>query len=120
MTKLTKTLISVSLLLAAPLAFSCDYPAPPKELPDGSSAPKEEMISGVKVIAAYQEEMATYLDCIEAEEVVAVQAIDDSDEDAKDQRKMMFDKKYNAAVEEQTRTVEGFNLEIREYKDRSK
>ncbi len=87
MTKLTKTLVSVSLLLAAPLAFSCDYPAPPKDLPDGSSAAKEEMISGVKVIAAYQEKMATYLDCIEAEENVAVQAVDDNDEGAKDQRK---------------------------------
>jgi len=120
MTKLTKTLATVSLLLAAPLAFSCDYPAPPKDLPDGASASKEEMIAGVKVIAAYQEEMTMYLDCIEAEEVVAVQAIDDTDNDAKDQRKLMFDKKFNAAVDEQTRTVEGFNLEIREYKDRDK
>jgi len=32
----------------------------------------------------------------------------------------MFDKKYNAAVDEQTRTVEEFNAEIREYKARTK
>jgi hypothetical protein len=31
----------------------------------------------------------------------------------------MFDKKFNAAVDEQTRTVELFNAEIRAFKARS-
>ena len=113
-------MITMAILFAAPIAFSCDYPAPPKSLPDGSSATIDEMKGGVKVIAAYQEKMSTYLACIEADEVVGLQALAEDDEEGKKQRKAMFDKKYNAAVDEQTRTVEAFNAEIREYKNRSK
>ena len=119
MTKKTAALISIALVLSAPLAFACDYPTPPKDLPDGNSASIDEMKAGVKAIAAYQENMSTYLACIEADEIVAIQAIADDDKDSKQQRAIMFEKKYNSAVEEQTRTVEEFNIEIREYKARS-
>ena len=115
MNNMTKTAITLVLTFCASIALACDYPASPKEHPNGATASKEEMLAGVKVIADYQEVMATYLACIESEEIVAVQAIDD---DAKDQRKSMFDKKYNAAVDEQTRTVELFNAEIRAFKSR--
>lgn len=116
---ITKTLLSLALIFSASLVFACDYPAPPKTLPDGSTSTKDEMLAGVKSIAAYQEEMAIYLACIEADEVVALQAMADDDEEGKKQRSMMFEKKFNAAVEEQTRTVEEFNAEIRAYKARS-
>ena len=78
------------------------------------------MLAGVKLISAYQQNMSDYLSCIEADEVVATQALADDDKDGKKQRKTMFDKKYNAAVDEQTRIVEQFNAEIRAYKERSK
>ena len=119
MTNILKVCISAVFLLFASFAIACDYPASPKNLPNGSTATKEEMIAGVKTIAKYQEDMATYLSCIEAEEVVAMQALADDDEDGKRQRKAMFDKKYNAAVDEQTRTVEQFNVEIRAYKTKT-
>jgi len=109
--------ITASVLLSAPFALACDYPARPKTLPNGTTATKEEMLAGVKLIAEYQKNMETYLDCIDADETVAIQALDDDEnEDGKQQRKTMFDKKYNAAVEEQTRIVEQFNAEIRAYK----
>ncbi len=116
MNKMIKTIVSVVLMMSAPLAFACDYPSAPKSLPNGATASKDEMLAGVKLIAEYQESMATYLSCIEAEEVVSMQSLADDDEDGKKQRKIMFDKKYNAAVDEQTRTVERFNVEIRAYK----
>ena len=116
---MTKTLLAFALILSAPLVFACDYPAPPRSLPDGSTSTKDEMLAGVRSIAAYQEEMANYLACIEADEVVAAQALADDDDEGKKQRSMMFAKKYDAAVEEQTRTVEEFNAEIRAYKARS-
>lgn len=109
----------LGMLLVMPAAFACDYPGPPKNLPDGSTSSKDEMIAGVKEIAVYQESMTSYLECIEADEVVAVKALDDDDEEARTQRKQMFDKKYNAAVDEQTKTVEQFNAEIREFKSRA-
>lgn len=117
---MTKLLISIAILAASPLAFACDYPAPPKNLPMGASATKEEMLAGVGLISKYQASMSEYLACIEADEVVAVQALSDDDIEGKDQSKSMFDKKFNAAVDEQTRTVEQFNAEIRAYKAHSK
>lgn len=77
------------------------------------------MLAGVSVIKAYQEEMDVYLTCIEADEIVAVQAMDDDDQEGKAQSKEMFSKKYNAAVEEQTLVVEEFNAQIRAYKAQS-
>ena len=118
MTKMTKFIISLALVFATPLALACDYPAPPKDLPDGTTATKEEMLAGVKMISAYQELMSTYLSCIEADQAVALQALGDEDDDAKTRSSTNFDKRYNAAVEEQTKTVEIFNLEIRSYKSR--
>lgn len=118
MTKMTNVVISAALFFLAPLALACDYPAPPKDLPDGATSSKDEMLAGVKLISAYQADMTAYLDCIEADQIVALQAIADDDDDGKEQGKLMFDKKYNAAVDEQTRTVEQFNAEIRAYKAR--
>ena len=120
MTKMTKAVIATAFVLASPLTFACDYPAPPKDLPDGATSAIAEMKVGVKDIADYQSNMETYLNCIDAEEAVATMALDEDDKKGKEQRKEMFDKKYNAAVQEQTRTVEQFNAEIREYKDRPK
>ena len=119
MNKTTKILISLTLVFTTPLALACAYPAPPKNLPNGTTASKDEMLAGVKMISSYQEEMSEYLACIEADEIVATQAQRD-DEDAKRQRKTMFDKKYNAAIDEQTRSVERFNAQIRAYKAQSK
>lgn len=118
MTKMTKVLISLAIVFVAPLSLACDYPAPPKDLPDGATATKEEMLAGVKVISAYQADMTEYLTCIEADQVVSVQALADDDEDGRKQSTAMFDKKYNAAVDEQTKAVEQFNVEIRAYKAR--
>jgi predicted dinucleotide-binding enzyme len=120
MNKIAKVLISLTLIAAAPLSLACNYPAPPKDLPEGASASKEEMLAGVKMIAAYQEKMSTYLSCLEADEIVASQALADDDEDGKEKVKTMSNKKYNAAVDEQTGTVELFNAEIRAFKARSK
>ncbi len=111
-------MLSLGLVLVAPLALACDYPAPPKNLPEGATSTKEEMLAGVKMISSYQAEMAVYLDCIEADEIVATQALAEDDEEGKRQSKIMFDKKYNAAVDEQTKTVEIFNAEIRDFKAR--
>ncbi len=78
------------------------------------------MFVGVKAIKAYQTAMQEYLDCIEADEIVAVTGMDDADDKAKKKHATMFSKKYNAAIDEMTLVVEQFNVEIRIYKQRSK
>jgi len=120
MKTITKVLISLAILAAAPFALACDYPAPPRDLPLGAIATKDEMLAGVSKISEYQAKMTEYLTCIEAEEVVAMQALAEDDVEGRAQSKLLFDKKFNAAVDEQTSTVEQFNAEIRAFKARAK
>ena len=113
-----RIMISLMLILLSYPSFSCDYPAPPKNLPDGATSDKNQMLSGVKKIASYQENMSAYLACIEKNEIEAMKNLANIDENEKNLRKELFNKKYNAAIETQIRTVEIFNVEIREFKAR--
>ena len=119
MIKIQKLIISMVLIFCAPLALACNYPTPPKDLPDGTTSTKDEMLAGVKLIAAYQEDMTAYLSCIETNEIEANKALA-GDGDEKKQRKELFEKKYNAAISTQIRTVELFNVEIRVFKEKLK
>ncbi len=116
---ITKAVTTAAILAWAPAVMACDYPSKPSSLPDGTSATKEEMLEGVKMIKDYQAQMDEYLGCIEADEIVAMQSLADDDEEGKARRREMFDQKYNAAVDEQTLVVEEFNAQIRAYKAKS-
>jgi len=116
MNKIMKSAISVALLFVAQSALACDYPER-VDLPDGATASKEIMIAGQKGVKSYMAAMDTYLACIESEEAVAVLALGDIDEDTKRQRAEMFNKKYNAAVEQMNLVAEEFNVQVRAYKD---
>ena len=77
------------------------------------------MITGQRDIKEYLAAMDEYLACIEAAEQNTVAGLDETDEDAKQQRIEMFNKRYNAAVEEMNLVAEEFNVQVRMYKDRS-
>ena len=119
MNKIMKIVISAILIIAAPLTFACDYPHR-ANVPDGTTASKEEMIAGQRGIKTYMGAMEEYLSCIEAAEQETVAGPDDAGEEAKQQRIEMFNKKYNAAVEEMNLVAEEFNVQVRAYKDRSR
>jgi hypothetical protein len=116
MNNIMKSAISVALLLVAQGALACDYPKR-VDLPDGATASKEDMLAGQKGVKTYMASMDEYLSCIEAEEATAVLSLGDVDEDAKRQRAEMFNKKYNAAVEQMNLVAEEFNVQVRAYKD---
>lgn len=118
MKKIIKTVVFAVTLIAAPLALACDYPSR-ANIPDGSSATKEEMIEGQRGVKSYMGAMEEYLSCIEAAEQETVAGNGEADEEAKQQRIEMFNKKYNAAVEEMNLVAEEFNVQVRMYKDRS-
>lgn len=118
MNKMTKVLTTIALIILSPLALACDYPAPPKSLPDGATANRADMLVGVKMIGVYQNRMTLYLACIESDEGITARS--DGDRAGRSQHQKMFTKRYNAAVDEQTNTVEKFNAEIRRFKRRSK
>jgi len=116
MNKIMKSAISVAILLVAHSALACDYPER-VEMPDGATATKEAMIAGQKGVKSYMAAMDEYLACIEGDEAAAVVALGDVDEDTKRQRAEMFNKKYNAAVEQMNLVAEEFNVQVRAYKD---
>jgi len=119
MNKMTKTVFSVMAIFAAPLALACDYPTR-ADVPDGATATKEQMIVGQRGVKSYMSVMEEYLSCIEAAEQETVAGPNAQDEVAKQQRIEMFNKKYNAAVEEMNLVAEEFNIQVRAYKERSK
>ncbi len=117
MNKLIKLAVSVALVSMASGALACDYPKR-AAVPDGATSTKEEMIAGQKGVRDYMASMESYLSCIEAEEAAAVLELGNLDEKAKRQRADMFNKKYNAAVEEMNLVAEEFNLQVRAYRQR--
>ena len=119
MNKLMKSAAGVAILLLAQGALACDYPSR-VDMPDGATADKDAMIAGQKGVKSYMATMEQYLSCIESEEAEAVLGMGDVDEDTKRQREEMFNKKYNAAVEEMNLVAEEFNMQVRAYKDRNR
>ena len=119
MNKLMKSAACVAILFLAQGALACDYPTR-VDMPDGATADKDTMIAGQKGVKTYMASMEQYLSCIESEEAEAVLGMGDVDEDSKRQREEMFNKKYNAAVEEMNLVAEEFNIQVRAYKDRNR
>lgn len=119
MNKLTRTAIFVTMIFAAQGALACDYPQR-IDVPNGATATKDEMIAGQKGVKTYMASMEEYLACIEADEAQAVLALNNVNEDTKRQREDLFNKKYNAAVEEMNLVAEEFNVQVRAYKDRNR
>lgn len=107
--------VSVALLFLAQGALACDYPERIDDIPNGEKATRDEMIAGKKAVEAYLGNMESYLACIEAEEAQAMIALGDVDDDTKKQRTDLFNKKYNAAVEEMNLVAEEFNIQLRAY-----
>lgn len=120
MKRLTTTAVSVAMLLFAQSVFACDYPDSIENQPDGTTATRDDMVAGKKAVQAYVANMESYLSCIEAQEAQAMIGLGTADEETKRQRQALFDKKYNAAVEEMNIVAEEFNVQLRAYNARNK
>jgi hypothetical protein len=119
-TKKTTAALSVAALLLAQGALACDYPARVKDIPDGNSATRDDMVAGKKAVQSYLANMESYLSCIEAAEAQAQISLVEADDDAMRQRKATYDKKYNAAVEEMNLVAEEFNIQLRAFNAKKK
>jgi hypothetical protein len=112
------TRLSLILLAASVPAFAdCTYPRAPAKIPDGSTAPLEEMVTAKKAVEQYNKDMDAYLTCIKGEydAAVAAQAATLTEEQKK-QKAVMHAQKESAAVEELTRVANRFNDQVRAYK----
>ncbi len=110
------TLVMLAMFVS-PLALACDYPQR-ASVPDGNTATKEQMIEGQRGVKAYIAAMEEYLACIESAEQETVAGNDDLEEDARQQRIAMLNKKYNAAVDEMNLVAAEFNIQVRAFKER--
>lgn len=109
--------IVLASLVLIPVASACEYPERPA-VANGSTAERDEMIASQRSVNAYMAAMNDYLACIETEEKDAVDALDDPDEATLATRESVFNKKYNAAVDEMHIVKDEFNAQVRVYKDR--
>lgn len=111
-----KTTIAIGglLLLAAPLAFACEYPERPT-IPDGSMASKDEMLTAKADVSSYLAGVDEYLTCLESAEKAAVAEMESPDPAELERRDDMLGKKFNAANDEKALVGEEFNQQVRAY-----
>ena len=114
MNKTIKIAIGILLLIAAPLTFACDYPERPN-IPDGSTASKEELLAAKDDVATFLAGVDDYLTCIETAEKEAVAALESPDTDDLKRRDEMIGSKFDAANEEKALVGEQFNQQVRAY-----
>jgi hypothetical protein len=113
-----KKLITIALggiiLLATSLAFACDYPERP-QIPDGSTATKDDMLAAKEAVTNYLAGVDVYLACIENDEKAAVAALENPNQADLERRDEMLTKKFDAANDEKALVGEEFNQQVRAY-----
>jgi hypothetical protein len=120
-TVLATALAFAALAVAAQASAACSYPNPPERIPDGTKATKEEMLAGMKTMRAYNDLVAKYTECLQADHDAAIGKIDPSlDDKKKADQKAQLDKvqqqKNDAAVAEAETVTTRFNDQIKAFK----
>jgi hypothetical protein len=128
--KLRSTVLATSLAIAAmavaaQASAACGYPKAPENIPDGTTASKEDMIAGMKSMRAYNDLIKQYTDCLKTEHDDQVGKIDPSlAADKKEAQKADLDKvlaqKNDAAVDEAQAVTTRFNAQIHAYNEKHK
>jgi hypothetical protein len=113
-------LVGVLALLGATASNAdCTYPKAPTGLPDGATATQEEMVEGMSAIKEYNNQVTTYLNCLESEMNARIEAAGpDAPAEQVEQIKAIHTKRHNAAVEELEANAERFNEQVKVYKAR--
>jgi hypothetical protein len=129
--KFRSTVLATSLAIAAlavaaqASAAGCSYPKAPDNVPDGTTASKEDMIAGMKAMRAYNDLIKQYTDCLKSEHDAQVTKIDPSlAADKKAAQTAELDKvlaqKNDAAVDEAQTVTGHFNEQIKAYNAKHK
>jgi predicted outer membrane protein len=129
--KFRSTVLVTSLAIAAlgltaqASAAGCTYPKAPDNIPDGSTASKDEMIAGMKAMRAYNDQIKQYTDCLKSEHDAQVAKLDPNlPPDKKTAQTAELDKvlaqKNDAAVDEAQTVTGRFNDQIKAYNAKHK
>lgn len=113
------TVLAGLLMMGAAANAECTYPKAPTGLPDGATATQDEMVDGMKAIKEYNNQVTTYLNCLETEMNTRIEAAGpDAPADQVEQIKAIHTKRHNAAVEELESNAARFNEQVKVYKAR--
>lgn len=111
--------VLAGLLMVAAANAECTYPKAPTGLPDGATATADEMVKGMQAIKEYNNQVTTYLNCLETEMNTRVEAAGpDAPAEQVEQIKAIHNKRHNAAVEELEANAARFNEQVKVYKAR--
>lgn len=113
-----KTASAVAILSLSFPAIACNYPES-AEVPNGSTATREEMLAGQQAVRDYIAAMEEYLACIEEEEQATLETLPDISDEERVNRERALTMKYNAAVEQMELIAARFNEEVRVYREQS-
>src|SRR4026208_1972657 len=101
--------LALTALLATAAQAECNYPKKPAHLPEGNSAPKDQMVEGMKQVKEYNGAVTTYLACLEQEMNARIEAAGpDAPAEQIEQIKAIHNKRHSAAVDELEQTAARF------------
>jgi hypothetical protein len=109
--KLRLTVSMLVALAAGPAFAQCSAPDNAVQIPDGTTATREEMVAAQKAVQAYDTAVKTYTDCLQQEQADKIAAGGDK---AKLQKE--YSKLNNDQVEKVQQLADKFNAELKAYK----
>jgi hypothetical protein len=113
--------LALGLLMAAAANAECTYPKEPANMPDGATATQDQMVEGMKAVKEYNNQVTTYLSCLEQEMNARVEAAGpDAPADQVEQIKAIHTKRHNAAVDALEQQAARFNEQVKVFKARDK
>jgi hypothetical protein len=117
---LMKVLLPLTLLAAlaaAPVYADCTPPNNDVKIPDGATATKDQMLAAQHAIKDADAAIATFSDCLRAEQDAKIAAGGDKLTDA-DKLKISTEyvNRQNVEVEKLQKLADQFNVELRAYK----
>jgi len=93
------SLLALAALTAAPASYAaCVYPKAPSNLPDGSTATKDDMLAGQKDVKQFMADMDAYLKCVDDESPPLPGKLTDEQKKEQEAREKIRVQKHNAGV----------------------
>lgn len=117
--KKSLVLLAVTAAFASTAWADCSYPKAPTKIPDGNTAPREDLLAAKKEVDQYNADMTTYLSCLKDEYEASITKDSGLTEDQKKQVATMYTAKNDSAVDELQAVAERFNEQVRAYRART-
>jgi hypothetical protein len=119
-----KSLLAVAVISAAlaPAAYAdCTYPQAPKQIPDGATATRDQMLAAQKAVQAFNEQITAYQACIKLErDSIVAQQGGKLTKQQKQQLTAIALEKNNAAYDQVKALADQFNTQLKIFEARNK